>query len=67
MNTQTLNNCQIKNKKIMKKELNEEQVALINAIHAVEEVLNHVSTDVVENEIRHLYENLSNIFINSFK
>jgi hypothetical protein len=60
-------NKQIKNKKIMKKELNEEQVALINAIHAVEEVLNYVSTDVIENEIRVLYENLSQLFINSFK
>jgi hypothetical protein len=60
-------NKQIKNKKIMKKELNEEQVALINAIHAVEEVLKHVSTDVIENEIRVIYENLSQLFINSFK
>lgn len=67
MNTQMLFNKQIKNKKIMKKELNEEQVALINAIQAVEQVLNHVSTDAVENEIRLLYENLSQIFINSFK
>lgn len=67
MNTQMLLNKQIKNKKIMKKELNEEQVALINAIYAVEEVLNHVSTEVVENEVRLLYENLSQIFINSFK
>lgn len=51
----------------MKKELNEEQQAIIKAIHAVEEVLKYVSEEVVEKQIRILYEDLTQLFINSFK